>query len=83
MPADHINIQHPEKRGVESDYYRQRLLLTKTKAELEQLTQWYLQLQSDLEAIFNRIERGDRAELHYPDGRVFVITGKAQGENNE
>jgi hypothetical protein len=26
----------------------------------------------------NRIEAGEPCELHYPDGRVFQITGKEQ-----
>lgn len=76
--ADHINITHPATRDVDSDYYRQRLLIAKLKAELELLTQFYLAIQSDLDAVFRRIERGDTAELRYPDGRVFVITGKQQ-----
>lgn len=75
MP-DHINIQHPDRRGVASDYYRSMLEIKKLKAELEQLGQWYLSVSGDLEAIFTRIERGETAELHYPDGRVFVVEGK-------
>lgn len=76
MPVDHINIQHPDRRGVESETYRSRLEIDKTQLELKQLRLWYDALSNDLEAIFNRIERGDPAELHYPDGRVFVVTGK-------
>lgn len=75
MPADHLNIQHPDRRGADSDTYRFILQIEQQKVELKQLRQWYEALERDLEAIFNRIERGDPAELHYPDGRVFVITG--------
>lgn len=74
--ADHINIQDPERRGVDSQMYRDRLEVDKLKVELNQLRLWYDTLVNDLSAIFNRIERGDPAELHYRDGRVFVITGK-------
>ncbi|MFZ5713020.1 MAG: hypothetical protein ACOY3N_09290 [Bradyrhizobium sp.] len=75
MPADHINIQHPEKRGVESRYYRDQLENEKLRVELKQLRAWYDTVSKDLESIFNRIEDGKSAELHYPDGRVFIITG--------
>lgn len=75
MPVDHMNIQHPDYRGVESDAYRSRLEIEQLKLELKQLRQWHDVVARDLEAIFNRIERGDQAELHYPDGRVFIIAG--------
>lgn len=75
MPPDHINIQHPDRRGVESDTYRWILDNDRLKLELKQLRQWYDTIERDLESIFNRIEQGMPAELHYPDGRVFVITG--------
>lgn len=75
MPADHINIQHPDHRGVHSTMYRDMLEITKLKAELEQLTRWHRAVCDDLESIFNRVEDGQPAELHYPDGRVFVVTG--------
>lgn len=76
MPADHINIQHPERRGADSDTYRSRLEIEQLRAELKQLRMWYDTLERDLTAIFTRIERGDEAELHYPDGRIFVIAGR-------
>lgn len=76
--ADHINIQHPEPRGVHSDFYRQILTEKKLRAELDQLTTWYQALEADLKSIFTRIERGEPCELHYPDGRVMLITGKEQ-----
>lgn len=76
MPADHMNIQHPERRGVDSEAYRARLENEKLRIELTQLRDWYDRLERDMAAIFNRIERGDAAELHYPDGRIFVIAGK-------
>lgn len=75
MPADHININHPDRRGVESDAYRWILENEKLKLELKQLRQWHEVVERDLSAIFNRIERGDKVELHYPDGRCFVVTG--------
>lgn len=76
MPADHINIQHPNRHGPDSESYRSNLAIDTLKIELKQLRIWYDCMARDLEAIFNRIERGDPAELHYPDGRVFVVTGK-------
>jgi phospholipase C len=78
MAANHINIQHPEPRGINSDLYRQTLAEKKLRVELEQLTAWYRAITDDLTAIFNRIEAGEPCELHYPDGRVFQITGKEQ-----
>lgn len=75
MPADHINIQHPERRGVDSDTYRWIMENDKLKLELKQLRQWYDTLERDLSSIFTRIERGQTVELHYPDGRCFVVTG--------
>jgi hypothetical protein len=75
MP-DHINIQHPDYRGLHTFEYCQILENKKLKAELDQLTQWHRAVCSDLESIFNRIEDGQVVELHYKDGRVFVITGK-------
>lgn len=76
MPPDHINIQHPDYRGVHSDQYRDRLEVRRLKAELEQLNLYHDAVCRDLEAIFTRIGRGEKSELHYPDGRVFVIEGK-------
>jgi hypothetical protein len=76
--ADHINIVHPAPRGEGSDFYRQTLSEKKLRVELEQMTTWYHALEADLTSIFTRIERGDPVELHYPDGRVFQITGKEQ-----
>jgi len=73
---DHINIQDPERRGVESQMYRDLLEIGQLRVELKQLRQWYDALANDLTSIFTRIERGDQTELHYRDGRVFVITGK-------
>lgn len=72
---DHINIQHPDHRGVESQTYRDRLEIDKLRVELKQLRQWYDAVCKDLESIFNRTEKGDISELHYPDGRVFQISG--------
>lgn len=79
MPADHINIQHPARRDIHCDMYRDRLAVKKMQVELEQLTQWHESVCRDLESIFNRIEEGEPCELHYPDGRVIVITGKERG----
>lgn len=76
MPADHINISHPLKYEIHGDTYQSRLQSRKLQVELEQLTQFYEVVSRNLEAIFTRIEMGQPAELHYPDGRVFIITGK-------
>ena len=72
---DHINIQHPDSRGIHSFEYTQILEVSKLKVELEQLKQWHRAVCADLESIFNRVEDGQPAELHYRDGRVFVVTG--------
>lgn len=47
--ADHINIQHPERRGVDSDTYRWIMENDKLKLELKQLRQWYDTLERDLD----------------------------------
>jgi hypothetical protein len=73
--ADHINIQHPDYRGVESQTYRSMLENEKLKLELKQLRQWYDTIERDLDSIFTRTERGEKTELHYPDGRVYIISG--------
>jgi hypothetical protein len=69
--ADHINIQHPDYRGVESQSYR--LEIEKLRAELKQIRMYHDAVCSDLESIFIRIERGETAELHYPDGKIITI----------
>ena len=76
MPADHINIQHPDRFDTFGGSYTSALKIKKLEVELEHLREWYDSLSNNLTAIFTRIERGDPAELHYPDGRVFVITGQ-------
>ncbi len=80
MPADHINIQAPERFDIDSMPYRDRLEIEKLKIELRQMRGHYDALRQNLEAIFNRIECGQTAELHFFDGRVFVITGKIRGD---
>jgi hypothetical protein len=70
---DHINIQHPDYRGVESQTYPDRLEIEKLRAELKQLRMYHDAVCSDLESIFNRIGEGLTAELHYPDGRIIAI----------
>lgn len=76
MPADHINIQPPENFEIDGDRYRVRLENEKLQIELKQMRMFYDALHGNLESIFNRIERGEKAELHYKDGRVFVISGE-------
>ena len=75
MPPDHINIQHPDRYSVHDEHYRSQLELERLRVELKQLTTYHDAVCNNLEAIFNRIEKGEIAELHYPDGRVFVISG--------
>ena len=76
MSTDHINIQHPDRYDVFGESYQARLKIERLEGELKQLGIYRDLIANNLTAIFTRIERGDPAELHYPDGRVFVITGK-------
>lgn len=76
MPADHINISHPQRYELHGDLYQDRLQNRRLQVELEMLKQFYELVSRNLESIFNRIESGQSAELHYPDGRVFIVTGK-------
>lgn len=76
--ADHVNIQHPDRRGVESSMYRSMLENGKLQLELKQLRQWYDQLERDLDSIFTRTAADLETELHYPDGTVYIISGKAR-----
>lgn len=80
MSANHLNITHPDERGIHSQQYRDRLEIEKLKVELAQLHLWYGAVCKDLEAIFNRIAQGQTSELHYPDGRVVVIRGDVEPE---
>jgi hypothetical protein len=73
--ADHINIQDPDYRGVESQSYRDRLEIEKLRIELKQLRLWYDAIENDLSSIFSRTARGAETELHYKDGSVYVISG--------
>lgn len=75
MAADHINVMHPDRYSLDSDIFRDRLTIRKLQVELENVTQFHAAVSRNLEAIFTRIGRGDPVELHYPDGRVFVVTG--------
>lgn len=76
MPADHININHPDRLDVYSDVYRSVLERKRLELEVAQLGEWLKMATRDLEAIFTRIERGEPVELHYRDGSVYVLTGK-------
>lgn len=78
MPADHININHPDSpgRAVDGNVYRGILERDKIALELKQLQQWHDCLVRDMTSIFTRIERGEPVELHYPDGSVYIVTGK-------
>lgn len=76
MPADHINITHPDRFDLFGSQYESSLKIKKLELELQHLRSWHESLSNNLTAIFTRIERGETAELHYPDGRVFVVTGQ-------
>ncbi|OWV67896.1 hypothetical protein ATY76_13275 [Rhizobium sp. R339] len=72
MP-DHININHPDNRA---KYRYEMLEIVQLRARVQTLENFLLNAESDLEAIFTRIERGDEVELHMQSGAVFVVTGK-------
>lgn len=72
MP-DHININHPDNRA---RYRFEMLEIAQLRAKVQTMENFLLNAESDLEAIFTRIERGDEVELHMKSGAVFVVTGK-------
>lgn len=75
MP-DHININHPQRRERER---RDQLNLAKLEATISVLERHLSAIESDLESIFTRIERGLECELHMPNGDVYVIKGELSG----
>lgn len=68
--ADHINIHHP---GNIDNRMRAAIETAELKARVSVLERYLMGAQSDLDAIFTRIARGEVVELHYPDGRVIVV----------
>jgi len=68
--ADHVNIIQIERFD---QHWDDRLAHDKIKAELEIMTMRFQQAQSNLDAIFTRIRRGDDVELHYRNGDVIRV----------
>ncbi|ODT87038.1 hypothetical protein [Phenylobacterium sp. SCN 70-31] len=68
--ADHINISQIDRFDSE---WNSRLEFNKLKAELDIMTQRFKQAQSNLDAIFTRIARGEDVELHYSNGDVVRV----------
>lgn len=68
--ADHMNIHHPNGRR---DRLRAAIEVAELKARLSVLETTLLNMEDDLEAIFTRIAKGERVELHYPDGEIIRI----------
>lgn len=74
--SDHININHPERR--ERDR-RDQIKQAEQDARIKVLEMHLRAIESDIESIFNRIERGLECELHMPNGDVYVIKGELRG----
>jgi hypothetical protein len=72
MP-DHINIHHPDGRAMSR---QKAVTIAELRAKISTLETYLDSAESDLEAIFTRIKRGDAVELHMPNGAVFIVTGK-------
>lgn len=68
--ADHINIVEPSKRERQWEHM---VAVEKLKAELSISGQRVLSLESDLDAIFTRIKRGETAKLYYADGTMIEV----------
>lgn len=83
MPADHINISHPDRFDLFSSQYASSLKIKQLEMELQHLRGWHESLSNNLTAIFTRIERGQTAELHYPDGHVIVIAGEPKVQHTK
>lgn len=77
--ADHINIHHPDGREVRR---RIAIEIAELQARIKVLNNDVLDMESDLNSIFTRIERGDEVELHMQHGGVFVVTGKLRVNDN-
>lgn len=80
--ADHINISWPRQLWEMED----RVAKAKLEAEMRVLQTAYEAMASNLDAIFTRIARGDQVELHYPDGKVILVTKakpRKAGEDGE
>ena len=75
--ADHININHPQFRARERS---DRIKAAELEAKIGVLEMYLRAVEADLEAIFNRVERGLECELHMPDRTVYVVTGYRDGE---
>lgn len=68
--ADHVNIVHPDSNR---EAWRHMQEVAELRARLEIAEKRARSLESDLDSIFTRIERGEKAELHYPGGGVVYI----------
>lgn len=72
--ADHVNITQVEWFDERWDA---RLAYEKLAAELSIMTARFRDAQSNLDAIFTRIARGDDVELHYRNGDVIRVAALA------
>ena len=80
--ADHINISAPRSRSE----LQERIGAEQAKAEMTILRSAYDDMASNLDSIFTRIARGEQVELHYPDGKVILVTKakpRKAGEDGE
>ncbi|MCW2242229.1 hypothetical protein [Azospirillum canadense] len=68
--ADHVNIAHPDSNR---EAWRHMQEVAELRARLEIVEKRARALEMDLDSIFNRIERGEKAELHYPNGDIVYI----------
>jgi len=77
--ADHINIRAPRDLFEMEDRFQKARL----EAEMKVLQTAYETVRADLDSIFTRIGRGEQVELHYPDGKVVLITKAKKRGNGE
>ncbi len=68
--ADHSNIHHP---GSREGRMRAAIEVAELKARLDVMERYLFDATTDLEAIFTRIGKGERVELHYPDGEIIRV----------
>lgn len=80
--ADHINISAPRHRYEMQD----AIARAHMEAEMKLLQMHHDKMADDLDSIFTRIARGEQVELHYPDGKVILVTKakpRKAGEDGE
>lgn len=73
--ANHVNINHPD---INARYRHEAVTIAELRAKISVLETYLRSVESDLEAIFTRIEDDEEVELHMKSGEVYIIAGKVR-----